>query len=161
LSPLHRLLLLPTILLAFVAVSVAQTPAAETKTETVAAVEKPLGEVDLWIKENAGKEMLMGTCLEDCGPEDDQQRMERGRVLVMPKPPYPTIARMAKASGTVKVQVIVNGTGQVVAAQAIDGHPLLFGVSVTAAKATKFSPTKYDGQLVHVIGVINYNFVAQ
>jgi outer membrane biosynthesis protein TonB len=159
-SPL-RLLILPTILLTFVAVSVGQTPAVETKTEKVAAAEKPLGEVDRWIKENDGKELLIGTCLEDCGTDDDQVRVEPGRVLVTPKPQYPTLARMAHAAGIVKVQLIIDKNGQVVAAQAIDGHPLLFGVSLAAAKATKFSPSKYDGQPVHVIGVIQYNFVAQ
>lgn len=126
------------------------------------AAEETLGEVDRWIKQNAGKEPLYGTCVAaDCGPEDSDKKVGGGRILVLPKPTYPPIARMSKASGTVKVQVIIDETGQVIAAQAIDGHPLLFGVSVNAAKGARFAHPKYNGQPAKIIGVLQYNFVTQ
>jgi TonB family protein len=84
-----------------------------------------------------------------------------GKAISLPKPPYPPIAKAAKASGTVVVQVLVDENGNVIEAHAVSGHPLLQAASVAAARAAKFSPTKLSGQLVKVSGVITYNFVAQ
>ena len=84
-----------------------------------------------------------------------------GKALSLPKPQYPAIARQAHASGTVMVQVLIDEAGNVIAAHAISGHPLLQAVSVQAARQAKFSPTRLSGQPVKVNGVIQYNFVAQ
>jgi protein TonB len=84
-----------------------------------------------------------------------------GKALSLPKPPYPAIARAARASGTVVVQVLIDENGNVVSAQAVSGHPLLTAVAVAAARQARFSPTKLSGQPVKVTGVIQYNFVAQ
>lgn len=84
-----------------------------------------------------------------------------GKAISLPKPPYPPIARAARASGTVVVQVLIDENGNVVSANAVSGHPLLQGAAVSAARQAKFSPTKLSGQPVKVTGVIQYNFVAQ
>lgn len=81
-----------------------------------------------------------------------------GKAISLPKPPYPPLARAAKASGTVVVQVLVDENGNVVSAHAVSGHPLLRAASVAAARGAKFSPTKLSGQPVKVSGVIHYNF---
>ncbi len=133
--------------------------------------EERLGEVDQWIKDNDGREPLYGTCLiEDCGSTEEFEatpdRSVKQSALMynktdLPKPSYPQLARVAKASGTVKVQVIIDEEGHVIAAQAIDGHPLLYATSVAAAKRARFTPSRYKGQPAKVIGVVSYNFVAQ
>lgn len=79
----------------------------------------------------------------------------------LPEPVYTPVARAAKASGTVVVQVTVDEDGNVVSAQAVSGHPLLQAAAVAAARGAKFSPTKLSGQPVKVTGVIQYNFVAE
>lgn len=84
-----------------------------------------------------------------------------GRALALPHPPYPTIARVANASGTVAVQVLIDEFGNVRDALAISGPPVLFGVSVAAAREAKFTPTLLDGEAVRVTGVIQYNFIPQ
>ncbi|HLM23397.1 MAG TPA: TonB family protein [Pyrinomonadaceae bacterium] len=84
-----------------------------------------------------------------------------GKAISLPKPAYPPIARAARASGTVVVQVLIDENGNVVSAHAVSGHPLLQGAAVGAARQAKFSPTKLSGQPVKVTGVIQYNFVAQ
>ncbi len=81
-----------------------------------------------------------------------------GKAISLPKPPYPPIARAAKASGTVVVQVLVDENGNVVSANAVSGHPLLRAASVAAARSAKFSPTKLSGQPVKISGVISYKF---
>lgn len=83
-----------------------------------------------------------------------------GKAISLPRPDYPPVARSAHASGTVVVQVIIDEAGDVSAAHAISGHPLLQAASVAAAKQAKFSPTKLCGEPVKVTGVITYNFVA-
>lgn len=84
-----------------------------------------------------------------------------GKAISLPKPAYPPIARAARASGTVVVQVLIDENGNVVSAKAVSGHPLLQAVAVSAARQARFSPTKLSGQPVKVTGVIQYNFVAQ
>jgi len=84
-----------------------------------------------------------------------------GKALELPQPPYPALARAAHASGTVVVQVIIDEQGNVSAAHAISGHPLLQAASVAVARQAKFTPTLWDGEPVKVTGVIQYNFVAQ
>ena len=84
-----------------------------------------------------------------------------GRAVVLPRPKYPAIAAAAHADGTVTVQVTIDESGNVISANAIEGHPLLRGVSVAAARDARFSPTKLCNEPVRVAGVIIYNFVAQ
>jgi TonB family protein len=80
------------------------------------------------------------------------------KAISLPKAPYPPIARVARASGTVVVKVLVDENGNVVSASAISGHPLLQAAAVAAARGAKFSPTKRGGEPVKVTGVINYVF---
>jgi TonB family protein len=84
-----------------------------------------------------------------------------GKATSLPKPAYPAIARAARASGTVTVQVTVDESGKVISARAVGGHPLLQQSAVQAAYGARFSPTQLSGQPVKVTGVITYNFVAQ
>ena len=84
-----------------------------------------------------------------------------GKAVRLVQPTYPAIARSAHASGTVTVQVLIDEEGNVTSAHAVSGHPLLQQSAVSAARASKFTPTKLNGQPVKVRGVIVYNFVAQ
>ncbi|MEK6279897.1 MAG: energy transducer TonB [Acidobacteriota bacterium] len=84
-----------------------------------------------------------------------------GKAISLPLPEYPAIARAAKASGTVTVEVTIDEEGNVISANAESGHPLLRAVAVAAARQAKFPPTKLSGQPVKVNGVLVYNFVAQ
>ncbi len=76
----------------------------------------------------------------------------------LPKPSYPPIAKTAKVAGSVTVQVLVDENGNVIAARAISGHPLLQSAAVAAARQAKFAPTKVKGKPVKVSGTIVYNF---
>ena len=84
-----------------------------------------------------------------------------GKAISKPQPAYPPIAKAARASGTVVVQVLVDEQGRVVSANAVSGHPLLQQSAVAAARQARFSPTLLSGQPVKVTGVITYNFVLQ
>lgn len=84
-----------------------------------------------------------------------------GKAVRLVQPPYPAIARSAHASGQVRVQIVIDENGNVISAAPVSGHPLLQGAAVSAARASKFTPTKLSGMPVKVSGVIIYNFVAQ
>lgn len=81
-----------------------------------------------------------------------------GKAISKPEPPYPAIAKAARAQGAVTVQVEVNEQGQVVSANAVSGHPLLRASAVSAARQAKFAPTLLSGKPVKVSGVLTYNF---
>lgn len=90
--------------------------------------------------------------------EFDQKDLEKGKIISLPKPPYPKAALAVRVSGEVDVQVVIDEEGNVVSAEAISGHPLLRAASVEAAKQAKFTPTLLKKQPVMVTGIIVYNF---
>lgn len=87
----------------------------------------------------------------DAGPLDD-------KALEKPAPAYPAIARLAKASGTVTVKVTVDERGQVIAASAVSGHPLLRASAVEAARRARFPTSERPAQLLRVMGTLTYEF---
>ncbi|HYO90645.1 MAG TPA: energy transducer TonB [Pyrinomonadaceae bacterium] len=83
------------------------------------------------------------------------------KAISLPKPEYPAVARAARQSGTVTVQVIVDESGKVISARSVSGPPLLLAAAAKAASEATFSPTKLSGKPVKVTGVVTYNFVLQ
>lgn len=81
-----------------------------------------------------------------------------GKAISLPAPEYPAIARQARASGAVAVQVTIDESGGVISAHAVSGHPLLQAAAVAAARQARFSPTSLMGEPVKVTGVIVYHF---
>lgn len=81
------------------------------------------------------------------------------KAVRLPKPEYPPVARAARQSGTVTVQVIVDESGKVISARSVSGPPLLLEAAAKAASEATFSPTKLSGKPVKVKGVITYKFV--
>jgi tetratricopeptide (TPR) repeat protein len=63
----------------------------------------------------------------------------------------------AYAPGTVKVEVLVSVTGDVVFAHVVDGRSDLNGAAILAARAWKFEPAKFGGKPVQVSGVITFD----
>jgi protein TonB len=82
-----------------------------------------------------------------------------GLAISLPRPNYPALAKQIRLQGQVSVQVLVDETGRVVSAKALNGHPLLLPEAQRAALQARFAPTKLSGQPVRVSGVITYNFV--
>ena len=83
------------------------------------------------------------------------------QALSLPKPPYPPMAKLVHAQGTVSVQVLLDETGKVISARAVGGHPTLTHAAVEAAYQARFTPTVLNGTPVKVSGVITYNFMLQ
>ena len=83
------------------------------------------------------------------------------KVLDLPKPAYPVLAKQARIQGPVNVQILVDETGKVISAQAVKGNAMLTKAAEDAARRARFTPTKLGDQPVKVQGVITYNFVLQ
>ena len=84
-----------------------------------------------------------------------------GHATSLPQPLYPAIAKAARASGNVIVDVVIDETGCVESARAVNGHPLLQSAAVKAVCRARFVPTRLQGQPVKVKGRIMYNFVLE
>lgn len=80
------------------------------------------------------------------------------KAVFLDKPEYPAIARQMGIKGAVKVQVLIDTEGNVVSASVLDGPGVLRNVSLSAAKASRFSPTFVNNTPVSVRGIIVYNF---
>jgi TonB family protein len=83
------------------------------------------------------------------------------KVMNLPKPVYPEMAKRIGVQGPVNVQILIDESGRVISAQAVKGNALLTTAAVEAARRATFTPTRLSGQPVKVQGVITYNFVLQ
>jgi len=73
-------------------------------------------------------------------------------------PNYPPLARTARVSGTVRVEVVVDEGGKVVSAHAVSGHPLLQEAAVEAAQKWRFKPFLSKDRPINVSGILEFNF---
>jgi protein TonB len=74
------------------------------------------------------------------------------------EPEYPQLARMARVSGTVILQVTVSEEGDVTDVRVLRGHPLLNDASVNAVRQWKYSPTLLNGEPVPVSATVTVFF---
>lgn len=160
---MRKLFLIPSLLVCLMSVNALAQDKSSSQKTTVTATDQPKNVVEQAVDEAKERgEKVIGTCLTtDCGEGTKKQDAETGQALELPQPAYPPIARAAHASGTVEVQVLVGFDGNVEAAATISGHPLLQGAALNAARKARFTPMKYKGEPVKVVGVLQYNFVLQ
>jgi TonB family protein len=74
------------------------------------------------------------------------------------QPTYPPLAKAARVTGSVVVEVVVDEQGNVASALALTGHPLLKDAATSAARGWRFTPTGVNGSAVRVVGTITFNF---
>ena len=73
-------------------------------------------------------------------------------------PVYPPMAKAARVTGDVIVEMVVNEEGNVISATATSGHPLLKDAALAAARRWKFAPMKVGGVPAKVVGNIRFTF---
>ena len=144
------------------AVSVAELPSASSSATKLAS-----GPVDLRIQAVNSNQQAQMVDLDSEPPPSPAPRpilkpvsggVLNGTALHLPPPMYPDAAKRMRTQGVVSVDVILDETGKVVAANATSGPAILREAAIQAALKAKFSPTKLSGQPVKVSGVINYKF---
>lgn len=73
-------------------------------------------------------------------------------------PVYPTIARNMRLTGVVKVELLVDESGEVAQVQNTSGPAMLQRAAIDAAKKWKFKPFTRDGQAIKAAGFVSFNF---
>lgn len=73
-------------------------------------------------------------------------------------PAYPPVARTARISGIVKVEVILDEEGKVAEVRNAAGPEMLRRAAMDAVKRWQFKPFTRDGQPVRASGFVNFNF---
>ena len=77
----------------------------------------------------------------------------------LPAPIYPGEAKKVHAAGQVKIRVIVDETGRVLAADVVSGPKPLWMAAIEAARKARFTPTLVGDTAVKITGVLTYDFV--
>lgn len=116
------------------------------------------GEVDLYLAAHRGEVFGRDSAAQPDASARPAATVINGKAISKPAPPYPALAKAARADGVVVVRVVVDEEGRVVAAQAESGHPLLRAVCVQTARQARFTPTLIEGRPVKIHGLISYNF---
>ena len=75
-----------------------------------------------------------------------------------PPPIYPVAAKTLRTTGIVKVEIMVNETGDVTDVQKTSGPSMLQNAAKDAIRKWKFKPFVRDGQPVKAMGFVSFNF---
>jgi protein TonB len=82
----------------------------------------------------------------------------QGSVIRRVEPIYSPMARSARISGLVQIEVVIDERGNVISATVVQGHPFLSQAALDAAWQWKFRPTLLNGEPIKVTGVLIFNF---
>ncbi|MBK6797652.1 MAG: energy transducer TonB [Acidobacteria bacterium] len=81
-----------------------------------------------------------------------------GNIVNKIMPVYPFSARQLKIQGEVRVEIVIEETGRVIEARAVDGHPMLRQAAEEAARKWTFNPTYLNGKAVRTQGILRFVF---
>jgi TonB family protein len=90
--------------------------------------------------------------------EPPKAELECGRRVRFTQPVYPPEARTLHLEGTVKVKVLCDATGRVVAILAREGHPALLLSASAAALEWAYAPALVDGLPAPMFMTVTVNF---
>ena len=85
--------------------------------------------------------------------------VQNSRLINRVDPVYPELAKRARVSGIVLLQVTVDEQGLVAGIKLIRGHPLLNQSAIDAVSQWMYSPTLLSGEPVPVIATVTVNFL--
>lgn len=85
-------------------------------------------------------------------------QVESARLIFQPKPEYPPLAKMARISGSVRLEAIISKDGTIQDLKVIVGHPLLVKAALEAVARWRYQPTLLNGEPVEVVTEIDVNF---
>jgi len=82
----------------------------------------------------------------------------RKAAIALPEPEYPANAELARASGPVQVELLIDQNGLVTAARAASGNPMLFDAATSAARNARFLMSAFSDRPTSAYSVLTYNF---
>lgn len=83
---------------------------------------------------------------------------QQAKLISQPRPIYPALAKQARISGTVTMQVLIGKDGHVENMSLVKGHPLLASAALDAVKDWVYEPTLLNGNPVEVLTTVDVNF---
>ena len=86
------------------------------------------------------------------------EQVLRKAAIELPEPKYPADAELARASGPVQVELIIDQNGAVTTARAISGNPMLFDAATSAASKARFLMSAFSDRPTGAYSVLTYNF---
>jgi TonB family protein len=128
-----------------------QPPGVES-TPPVNVSEKPASVTPTSTEANANKEDVKLPVLRL------SEEVLRKAAVVLPEPEYPANAELARASGPVQVELIIDQNGTVTMAQATSGNPMLFDAATSAARKARFLMSAFSDHPTGAYSVLTYNF---
>ncbi len=81
------------------------------------------------------------------------------RLIYSVEPVYPPVAKMARITGTVVIEAVIDEQGNVVRAQVLSGNPMLVQAALDAVAKWKYEPTLLNGQPIAVEMKVFVDFV--
>lgn len=84
--------------------------------------------------------------------------VSRGLLIEPIRPVYPAIAKAAHQQGTVVVTAVIDRSGRIVNAQAVDGPLVLRDAAITAVREARYHPYLLNGQPTEVVTTISITF---
>jgi protein TonB len=91
-------------------------------------------------------------------PQRISSGVQESKLIRRVDPVYPELARRARVSGVVILEVTVNEEGTVADVRVLRGHPLLDEEAVRAVRQWRYSPTLLSGEPVPVIATVTVVF---
>jgi len=82
----------------------------------------------------------------------------RSAAVVHPEPEYPPLAKAARVSGNVEVEITIDQEGRVISARAVSGHPLLKDSATAASKQWRFDPKRLSQTPTALAGTLTFVF---
>jgi len=84
--------------------------------------------------------------------------VQQAKLVRQPRPEYPPLAKQARISGVVSLQVLIGTDGTVKNIGVISGHPLLIPAALDAVRQWQYQETLLNGQPVEVLTQVDVNF---
>lgn len=84
--------------------------------------------------------------------------VQAAKLLAQVKPVYPSIAKMARVQGTVRLEALINRDGVIENVRVISGPPLLIQAALDAVTQWRYQPTLLNGVPVEVSTMVEVNF---
>ncbi len=84
--------------------------------------------------------------------------VQQAKLIRQPVPVYPPLAKQARISGVVHLQVVIAADGTVKNIALISGHPILVPSAMEAVQQWRYQTTLLNGQPVEVLTQVDVNY---
>ena len=84
--------------------------------------------------------------------------VQAAKIVRQVTPVYPPPARLARISGTVRIEAVIGRDGMIQSLHVMSGHPWLAQAALDAVRQWVYRPTLLNGEAVEVLTQIEVNF---